>query len=647
MKLNNYISFLLCCLLSMGLFNMANGQVVIFEEQFDGEIPADWTNEGTQTLPDGTVTMGFPWTWNADSNFDGIGNPTAAMNISSPSLSNGVAVLNADFYTTMGTTNPGPSPYPQYESDLISPNIDCSGFANVSVAFYQAFAGLNGDDAFPQITEVGALFMYSIDGGNTWVDTIAVNDDLSPNDVTPAGDQKVYDLVGAGGSSEVVLRFSFDGDFYAWAIDDVQVIEKPDNDLVINTDAVFYPASSVQQPEVSIAGDTMGFFVGVINNGAADAFDIIVKASIFKGNNLIWADSTLIPTLAAGVTDSVFALDNVFVPEIDQGTYFVQYDVYQQNEDDFTPSNNTWRQIFRVTDDLFSKDDGDDNFFSGLRASGEATNGSYIFGNNYFISSSVIDEYRLDRVKFACRPPDGEELAGHEVDIYFAKVLGEPFDDDFDLAEGGNSSVSGIGSSSLEILGFGEHEFTNEGSGQIVNKELENNVGSSDDPIILEPNTHYFVMVDYDEDNWDVFTQITDKFIFSTVNFILYSYSEADGGYQWFTGIQGLEVAPTIRFDIALENVVDVEETTLPESTFQIFPNPTSDFINAQLQFDQPTDVNITLADITGKVIKLDIKEGITSQNVQYDLSNYENGTYIIRLATREGTKTYKFVVQK
>ena len=55
---------------------------------------------------------------------------------------------------------------------------------------------------------------------------------------------------------------------------------------------------------------------------------------------------------------------------------------------------------------------------------------------------------------------------------------------------------------------------------------------------------------------------------------------------------------------------------------------------------------NITLADLNGRVILIDEVENAYQQQRQYDTSGLANGTYLVRIATKEGTKTKKFVVQ-
>ncbi len=177
------------------------------------------------------------WTWAEN----GIFSSLVGSFVNSSTACNGAAVFHAENYLTNGFLDGFPTgapPYQRHTSDLISPNIDLSNGAEPVVSFYQHFAGLNGNG---QTTNRGALFEYSIDGGATWFPPIAVNDDLQANEFSSTSDQKEIAIPEAAGESDVKLKFTFDGDFYFWSIDDViisgQQISLP-NDTVIIVDTI-------------------------------------------------------------------------------------------------------------------------------------------------------------------------------------------------------------------------------------------------------------------------------------------------------------------------------------------------------------------------------------------------------------------------
>jgi hypothetical protein len=96
-----------------------------------------------------------------------------------------------------------------------------------------------------------------------------------------------------------------------------------------------------------------------------------------------------------------------------------------------------------------------------------------------------------------------------------------------------------------------------------------------------------------------------------------------------------------------IELVSTTDESALPESVMTVFPNPAQDVLNLEVSFDNATDASITIADINGRVIKMDDRSGLTKEVLTYQIPQLAAGTYLVRIATKEGTKTKKFVVAK
>ena len=88
-----------------------------------------------------------------------------------------------------------------------------------------------------------------------------------------------------------------------------------------------------------------------------------------------------------------------------------------------------------------------------------------------------------------------------------------------------------------------------------------------------------------------------------------------------------------------------VDKNPLPEQSVKIFPNPTSDIINVEIEFDQPKQTTIFIADAQGKILMADTRKRLISQRIDYDLSQYPSGNYIVRVSTLEGTKTEHVLV--
>ncbi|MEN0005520.1 MAG: hypothetical protein AAF798_15325, partial [Bacteroidota bacterium] len=118
---------------------------VIYEEQFDGGIPADW--DVMQATPAGAI-----WTWSddgdaadliVDGEVTGAGFYGTRGPIESPSVDNGCAMFNGDSYDNDGNGSDGlglgpiPAGDVGYNGSLVSPTIDCSALPGVVLLFNQ------------------------------------------------------------------------------------------------------------------------------------------------------------------------------------------------------------------------------------------------------------------------------------------------------------------------------------------------------------------------------------------------------------------------------------------------------------------------------------------------------------------------------
>ena len=81
-------------------------------------------------------------------------------------------------------------------------------------------------------------------------------------------------------------------------------------------------------------------------------------------------------------------------------------------------------------------------------------------------------------------------------------------------------------------------------------------------------------------------------------------------------------------------------------NSFHVFPNPSSNQINIQLELNQTSDVTIDITDITGKIVALVTNEkqsGLIKK--QFNTSSLINGNYIIRLTANQKTITQQLTV--
>ena len=232
--------------------------IVLWDEgQFDGGLQG-WTTIGIS--PDTAV-----WTWKDCSCAAGT---FRSQRISSPTAHNGAMVFDADLYN-FGVT--GSPPYPMHTGELISPIIDCSNFEAVSLKYFQSYEALNGN----------TYYSYSLDGGATWVDNIEVNEDVTANNGTLIPSKQRHFISEAAGVDSFRVKFIFDGDYYNWIIDDVQLIQPERNNLRVN-DNFYAIAPGAMTPSSQV--EPFSFLADVANIGASPQTNVNLNVTIVDDN---------------------------------------------------------------------------------------------------------------------------------------------------------------------------------------------------------------------------------------------------------------------------------------------------------------------------------------------------------------------------
>lgn len=593
---------------------------------FDGGLN-DWTTVGISSAePDSAANALWTWTANGSlSNGAYWGNNSA---IQSPSVSNGAVGFNSDFLDNggnAGSFGSGLAPGPQ-TSELISPIMDCSGNNAVFLRFHQYFRNY-------QATTSIAI---SGDGGVTYDTTYVINEEIALNNSTTALSIQLIDISSvAANNPNVRIKFIFEGNYYFWLIDDVELITPPPHDLVLGD--FFYPASAFAQPASQIATDSFGFSCDIINRSGELSNNVTVDVSVIRASNnaVVYTDQVVLDQLLPGVDTSV-VFDKLYAPDLSVGDYVIRYEL-GADEEDVNPTDNTNTNesgLFRVTSSLFSMDD--DGATIALRPGG---NPDYIIGAVYRMSPVSTETYRATKATFQATAGTGQVLSGKSVNIWFLEVS-ETIDPGFDnfttdtdqplIAEGG-----------LDIIGFNTYNFG----------PSDDNFGIFDIDILdfdlvepgvmLKPGGRYFLVAEYLGDNNTIFHGVDERREFFFISTIIYDY----GDQSWYLGGFGPESSAVMRMSIEL--ATDVDELPLDDRSFTIFPNPTSNYIRAQVDLEKPSNAVITLADNNGRVLKVDEQPALQRETLEYDLSAYPSGTYILRIATEEGTKTHRFTVQR
>jgi len=590
-------------MLSIGSISTTNAQLWSYDFSDEAAFATDWVNGGTN---DGLEV----WSWNNDPTFATFGSQPA---FSSGSADDGFAIFNSDANgenphdVTLTTANP----------------IDLSMAGTVflrSENQYAFFTQDGGSIASVGVSTNGMDFTYYPILAN-----VAQNDLTSPNQIV------IIELPEAANQAQVWLQFRWEGNFeYAWKIDDITLeAEDPTPSISFGLGTnLFYSPASFAQPMAQIDTDTIGFFLDVVNDGGDDITNVVAKAEIQDdAGNVLFADSVIVDIVEAGVTDTI-DIPGLWAPgDLAVGVYSVNYEVYSQDIVDPDMSDNSWQRNFLSTTDLYSKDeastiafrpgDGGDYFIANVyRTSDNLAPGSTYFGDVAFNG--------------ATNAADGA-IAGKTATVIIGRVRNDVVDEAWN---GFDNTTELTLNDGIELIAFIPHVF----EGANFDIQTVPVLDFDENPILMEPGTRYIVGIQYQGADNVIFAGFSEAISYFQISTILFSS-------QWFLGGFGPEPAATCRLTTTILD--SAEDTPLPAESLNIFPNPTSDKLTLDISLENSSSANIFVADISGRVLETREFDNLQNGTYTFDVENYTNGMYMVRLVTEEGSRTLKFSVQK
>lgn len=529
---------------------------------------------------------------------------------------NGFMILDSDGAGELGGT---------HQSRLTTAAINCSDKDQVFAVFEHQIGVFDYD------ADENALLFVS-NNGTTWTPYQLFNDITGSGGTRFSSNPLVsgIDISSvAANQATVYLRWEWIGNYeYWWILDNVRLTTidpSPAHDLSVSD--FFYPVSSYATPESQIGTDTFQFTAYVSNLGTATQTNVRVYAyviqyddqGVFQG--IVHIDSTIVPALAPGVVDSAVTLENLFAPELLIGLYSVAYEVFADSLDS-NDDDNFDGDFFEVTDFLFAKENAPES------ASRPASGGDWAVGNYYRMGPGLeLFKAAVAEFSYAVNAP---QLPGDiNVDITLYRI-NDTVDVNFDNFEPDGSSMEPIGVASYDAPDDTEDYDMHE-------TELFD-LNSSEAGVLLEPNGRYILSAGYVGTSNTAFTAFNDNVRADFVSTILYV------GGEWSGNFAG---SPNAVLRMYLDLVVSTDENPLAETALNVFPNPTADVVNLKVKFDEPTDATITIADINGRVVRTENRAAMLDETVTYQMPQLASGTYLARIATKKGTRTLKFVVQK
>ncbi|MFN7116339.1 MAG: PA domain-containing protein [Saprospiraceae bacterium] len=560
--------------------------------------------------------------------------------ITSPTLCNGAAAFESDFYDNGGNTanqGGGPCPQPQY-GELLSPNIDVSqsNAAGFSLKFYQTTRQFQS----------GYYVSWSIDGGATWLDTTEINQDLVVN-ASPFSEVIRVPLLGTAGADSLRVKFMYDANYYYWIIDDVKIIEQEGFNLSVND--FFAVAPNAATPLAHV--EPIYFLADVGNRGASAQSNVNLNVRVdYRASQNQPLTQVFTATLPYGTIPANSTIENRVFPQTftptQVGTYFVTYSVTSPNAD-FDTTNNVQQYAFLVTQNLFSKDyNGPAGATLPSSASWEGNEPhAWAWGVHYYVPNAAGNY--IQELSFGVDPQDDSAI-GQDVLLSVYKWV----DDNGDQLASPDER---------ELLGITSYTVTgNEAADRLITVPFP---FEGDEPVQLENNTNYLVMVEWvPTDQSDLAIVYSDDLDYAATAAVLgdstgrYRYAgiiavggnlaEEDYAPSGFTGSVYVNI-PIVRMRVGA-TPSSAKDLNKLEKEFLVFPNPTADALNLQLNLKNQTQTaTVRMFDISGRLLNQWRYDNVQKERYQYNVSNLSSGTYFLQVVTEEGAGTKKFSVNK
>ncbi|MFK7806478.1 MAG: T9SS type A sorting domain-containing protein [Saprospiraceae bacterium] len=118
----------------------------------------------------------------------------------------------------------------------------------------------------------------------------------------------------------------------------------------------------------------------------------------------------------------------------------------------------------------------------------------------------------------------------------------------------------------------------------------------------------------------------------------------APGDYK--CTISDINDCSSVNGPYAVEMMVNTTDLISSLSEFTLTPNPASDFVNINVQYQKLEETTIRVIDITGKTLYQNTQNG-DAFTLKIPVNKFSNGTYFVEIATDDGKEVQRLVVAK
>jgi hypothetical protein len=610
----------------------------IWSEDFASGIPSTWLNFGTANLVSDTDVV-WEYRGTATNPSNTVGSRGAYMSnqtpMSSATASNGFVIFDSDFLDNAGVAGNfgnGIAATPHL-AELITDMIDLTQHSIVDLSFtqyYRRFAGPAGSQAVP-----ATYVDFSVDGGATFPYSVTLNSSIAVNSSTATND--VVNIIAGsyiGGQDSVKIRFRFDGDYYFWCIDDIQIVGTPANRMSF-TEWQGAPAQDIIYGPSTSGSSRMGhmtlkqargisFDANAVNSGTAAQSNVklMVKVLDELGTVIQTVSSATKSVLNAGDTATFNDLNTyatAWTPSAN-AEYQLIYNLLSDSVSIFSDTTSLF-----VTDSTMSMDFGSwDNSIGASTNTTQWGDGSQMYNRH-----DLVD----DELLFGAKVYLGSTtVAGGilELSVYDSS------------AYGGNTSgwdVNKLVAYGQKVLdaqdvsqGFVRFDFTDASSGRGV--DLDQSKGAYMYNLTMYDNQGVNTLLVRNDQTWGKVGGSGGMYLAALGNW----YSGYSGSRSlnnlWIRGIN----CPATNAAACMS--IGMDEESVNAITFS--PNPASDYVSIDFGLSVG-NYDVSIMDLTGKVLK---SEKIrAAADVKLNISDLNVGMYLVRIQKGKYVKTSKLSV--
>lgn len=302
-----------------------------------------------------------------------------AQPITSLTQSNGFVIFDSNYWDDPGNlcgqgfgTGPDPAPH---EAWLITNPVDFSSVTSAVITFQQQYRHFGSTTTRLQI---------STDGGNNWTDLIVNTGVQSLN-----SEWRSFNISGiVTGQSDVRFKFLFNGSYYWWLLDDINVYIPNENDLMltfkgytdntgIDTPTQNFNLEYDQYPVNNIPPFKFRSVVQNVGGNAQTGVNMNVTI-IRDGTTEVYNQNSNNANVPPAAIQNLNIAANYTPPAV-IGDYMIHYTINQTAEDD-SPQNNIDSLDYSITQYTYAQDEG--------------------AMENSYIQSSFYDTYQMEAGNF-------------------------------------------------------------------------------------------------------------------------------------------------------------------------------------------------------------------------------------------------------